>query len=244
MSRMNGIRTLRGMPSVAAALCVLFLALLPSHTRAQVGDGHALTFRGYRLGITLSDFRKLPYADEVEYDATLICTGDALAARPEVQASLGLGVVAEEAKLGVTVCRYFYRVPKAENWTEAGIAIGDLGRRPTSFYFMPRTDDPEFSERLFRIILTFNYSQSVRLMGTYLTELGPPQEILVGGIESDTGNFYDSSLATWRISTVELKVANRVGQEVGSATYSDLHLAQWLSDREFTDHPGETDSEP
>ena len=222
-----------------AVLVIPMLAGSALPSEAQLFS-EPLALRNYRLGTSLAEFRQLPYSDAKEMDARAVCTGDPFAEENKLVEQLNSGLSEEETKAGVKACRYFYRSrgdqAETETWKEAGVAVGDLGRQPTIFYFTPKTDDPTFSERLFRIILTFNYRQSDRLMSIYMTEIGPPDVMEIGGGADDTGAIYDSVDSSWHTDTSELKMSNRFSQESGSATYTETELALRLNAYEQAQH--------
>jgi len=237
----------RSRAAIVTGLIGGLLVLAPGSGAAQEPD-EPLALHDYHLGTSLAEFRQLPYADAIELDARLVCSGDPFARQNNLEELLSGNLTQEEARIDVKLCKYFYHernnASSVTSWREAGIPIGDLGRRPASFYFMPKMNDPRFSERLFRIIVTFNYTQAVPLMSVYMLEYGPPLQIDVETQKSENDAIYDSTISTWREGRNELKISNRFGQDAGSVTYVELYLLQQLDVLELVEQIGKTDSEP
>lgn len=187
---------------------------------ALAADGRAddqLALRNYQLGITLAEFKQIPYPDQVSRPGTdnlevrTICNDGE--PRPEGFGIAGLLLQPAESwkKIGVTVCRFYYRPPTKQvaTWLEAGIEVADLGRLDAEFAFTPQSSDPANSQRLFSIRFEAPVADFPKLVSAYRIKYGQPSSSTNDRVQTTAGAKFDSQVLVWNRRGGKLTVTQR-----------------------------------
>lgn len=169
-------------------------------------------FRGVRLGMTVSEFRLLPYPKEAKpYDppqttpglrqvVTTVateCTGD--------QNALSSLNNVDGREFGVVQCGWVVlRREYTESKSLSDIAVGELLARSYSFKFIALPGEAE--PRLFQIqILT--HARGFDDLAASLTEkFGRPTEVVKGAAQNRMGAVFDNNTLIWRNKTGEVSL--------------------------------------
>lgn len=166
-------------------------------------------FRGVKLGMTLAEFRNLPFPDEIDkvHDSypDLICTGD----RGDDQDALrGIGVYGTDVTLGVIICRWIvppnhgkYRYSD-EN---AVISVADYMTDNIAYEFIatPEAKEP----RLFEISVGMSNQAFEAVLRGLTEKFGKPKAIKSGKVQNKIGNTFSNTTAFWSngVSTISIE---------------------------------------
>jgi len=132
-----------------AAVKRLAIAILAVLAQSSAYGRDIFDFRGLRLGVALSEIRKLPYPDAARWpDAKLICTGDKERARVS---SGGSAPDEDLLKIGVVACNY-YR-PDGRDFSHWGLDFVGVTRMQSLLFFTPASFPEEQRSRLYMIAL-------------------------------------------------------------------------------------------
>lgn len=121
-------------------ILLLMLAVMPNVSVPQTATQpsspwqDAYSRRNYRLGITISQFRVLPYPDQKEWpNAYPVCTDEARGqAFPFLEQ---LYISSDWKSAGVVQCTFFYNDKTMNRPEVAALMLGDLGSL-TNFFFI------------------------------------------------------------------------------------------------------------
>lgn len=148
-------------------MAVLLLAVV-APAQAQTQDlPNPLGLRGYNLGMTLAEIRRLKFPDPTTDDVRLICTGD------ELSDEVGLMPRPDDkaGDVGITTCSFFAGAKGKVR--EVPMIVGGPKARVT-FDITPKASDPAVSERLFHIGVEVKSDHFDDLEATYTAKFGPP----------------------------------------------------------------------
>lgn len=151
--------------------------------------------RGFKLGMTLDEFRAAPYPDEAKYEGLhVLCSGDAGADR--ASGGWELNVYRPEKKVGVIRCNHFrtdrsISVPRV---MEANMNVAGVGVYQT-FEFAPAPGDGAL--RLFRISIRSNMQYWDQFWSGYTEKFGKPSNIKTEKVQNKMGAAFDKMTATW-----------------------------------------------
>lgn len=180
---------------------------------------------GFKLGMTLEEFRAVLYPDRNRAQARAFCSGDPLPAGRERYFSVEPDSTLKGT--GIIICR-FYASRTDGNlvfWDETGLTIGKAGPLPTAFLFTPTTDDPATSHRLFRISVRAYVSEYDDLLAELQHRYGPPHWISQDHVESAAGQSYDDPGYVWENNRSQVVLTKRVMRvELSRVTFSDRML--------------------
>ena len=147
---------------IATMAGVLTVALMG--TPAVAADlPNPLGLRGFNLGMTLDELRRLKFPDPTTDDVRLICTGD------ELSGEAGLG--SEVDDIGVKLCGFF-AVAKGKVRNMPMIVGGPEAR--VTFAITPNFFDTTISKRLFDIYVVVKSEHFADLETAYTAKFGPP----------------------------------------------------------------------
>jgi len=177
------------MKRILSAACLLAAAATPA--KAEPFD-----LRGYRLGMTLEEFRAMPYPDAGKFPGLMtLCTGDPVP--PRTPGANTLKVTEAFTKAGIIRCMHF--APRAlgsivEN-IEAAMNVAGVPTYP-EFEFIPNGKDG-MTMRLFRISFGTLMTNWDQVLNAYTTKFGKPQEIKNQVVQNSFGATFPKITATW-----------------------------------------------
>ena len=125
-----------------------------------------LGLRGFNLGMTLADVRKLPHPDKPAGKVELICTGDELGAELDIALD---PFSRDHTAIGMKVCGFYvlgkYRIRTATMDVAGYDSI-------VRFFFTPKADTPATSERLFSISVSSHTANFQEMLLALLSKYG------------------------------------------------------------------------
>ena len=146
-----------------AMATLLLAAIVPAQAQ---GLPDPLGLRGFNLGMTLADVRKLPHPDKPAGKIELVCTGDELGA--ELDFALD-PFSKDHTAIGMKVCGFYvlgkYRVRNAAMDVAGYDSI-------VRFFFTPKSDTPATSERLFSISVSSHTANFHEMLLALLSKYG------------------------------------------------------------------------
>ena len=126
----------------------------------------SLGLRGFNLGMTLADVRKLPHPDKPAGKVELICTGDELGAELDIALA---PFSRDHTAIGMKVCGFYvlgkYRIRTAAMDVAGYDSI-------VRFFFTPKSDTPATSERLFSISVSSHTANFQEMLLALLSKYG------------------------------------------------------------------------
>ena len=149
--------------------------------------------RGIKLGVTLSDFRKMPHPDGQQ--TKVICTGDPDAKRRVLFAS------DDEDAAGVRVCNHyefkklFASSSLPPEWTETSLNVATINVFMT-YKFVPDTKRGN-EPALYSIIVRSNVTNWNKFWEGYNGKYGKPQSVSNASTQNRAGATFDNVTATW-----------------------------------------------
>ena len=138
----------------------------PQAPAATGGLPQPLGLRGFELGMTLAEVRKLRHPDPGNDKARLVCGGDPLAKA----SGLNLDPTGDTAAIGARLCR-LYTVDNGKVVADAPMNVGGYDAE-VFFTFAPASGAAATSERLFRIMVIANPVHFASLVEAYQTRFG------------------------------------------------------------------------
>jgi hypothetical protein len=174
-------------------------------------------FRGARLGMSLSDFRKLPIpggVNAVEVQAfgavpELVCT-DYNSTESKFNR---VSVVESDEILGVIKCAWL-RPPNQDKaryaWDYAMVPVGEDASNNVTFSFIKTPDASEHQLYDISIVMkNFRFSSVV----TGLKErFGKPASTKTGEVQNQIGNIFSNTTITWRNDVSSIYLEERAGE--------------------------------
>jgi hypothetical protein len=174
--------------------------------KAAAGWASAYDRQGYKLGMTLSQFRQKPYPDEATARGTFaVCSGDKIISQGNYADAELFSASLERA--GLTKCVFYRKAEISANFDlalSAGLNFGDKPA-PTEFYFMAPAADRE--PVLFWIKTKGPADGFDALAAALRKEYGPPAAKGVEPVRNVAGRRLDTPVIVWRndVSQVRLK---------------------------------------
>lgn len=174
-------------------------------------SSQAFSLRGIRLGLPLSEFRRLRHPDGVQ--AKVICTGDA-----EVKDDFGLldlSVYGDEATAGIIKCNFYkpgtrgpYSPP---SWQQVGLKVATVGVYMEYAFIR----DPSLANEpaLYKIVARSNVGYWEKVWRGFTGKYNKPTKISNAPTQNKAGTSFDNIDAYWinQVSGINLiKRFNRV----------------------------------
>jgi len=174
------------------ALVFVTLASVSHSTAAEPYD-----LRGIRLGMSLNEFRAIPFPDahETNYNIKVICTND-----PEARLMFDLWVSSDDESLaGVVYCNFFgFRTLYAgvpPEWEEERLNVATIGSY-MMFKFVP-SPDTLGDYNLYLITARTNVDNWDKYWRGYTGKYGPPKITSDEPIQNNAGATFDNITAIW-----------------------------------------------
>jgi hypothetical protein len=202
-------------------------------------------FRGARMGMSLSDFRKLPIpggVNAIEAQAfgipSLVCTD-----YNSTESKFYLVSVNEEDEiLGVIKCAWLTPPNPNEarySWDYADVPVGEYGSKHVTFSFIKTPKASEHQLYDVSIVMTNKGFDSVV---TGLTErFEKPASTQTGKVQNKIGNFFSNTTITWRNDVSSIYLEERF-MEIDEMwlNYSHTALAKYYfaEKKKITGTPG------
>lgn len=161
----------------------------------------AYSRRNYQLGITISQFRTLPYPDQKEWpNAYVVCTDEARSQTFPFH----LYISSDLKGAGVVQCTFFYNHGTSNVPESAALMLGNLGS-VTTFYFISENGQQE--PRLFLVKSVGPSDFYGDLLDTFAVAFGKPSAITHEQYQTKAGSIFPNEIATWEntLSSIELK---------------------------------------
>lgn len=169
-----------------AALTATLVAAAPAH--AEPYD-----LRGFRLGMSLEEFRASPFPDPDMYEGLhVLCTGDEGA-----KDRLELKVFDAVAQAGIIRCNHFKTYRGSGTYTRVEEAtLNVAGVQVFQIYeFVP---DPKSGQhRLFRIAIRSNTQFWDQFWQAYTSKFGKPTRLDKGKVQNKLGGTFEKVTAMW-----------------------------------------------
>jgi hypothetical protein len=182
---------------------MLSLVMLLASTAAPQSpwpDAHAR--RTYQLGITLSEFRAIPYPDQQGWpNAYPVCTDEARSEKYPYRGE-DLNISEDWKAVGVIKCTFFY--DGRFGLSSAGLMLGDFGSH-TEFAFI--SEDGQKEPRLFLIKSGGPTGKFEDLVSAFSVALGKPSKVEKAKVQNRVGNAFENETVVWqgKSSRVELE---------------------------------------
>lgn len=184
----------------------------------------AFSRRSYKLGITISQFRSLPFPDWGDRqgwpNAYPVCTDEA---RSKVHDFFRLDVSVDWKDAGVVECKFFAD-DGSMGIQEAALKMGSL-YSTTTFLFIP--EDGKVEPRLFLIKSVSGSDSYQDLKSTFAAAFGKPSKITQEPAQTEAGAVFSNEITTWENPSSTIEIA-RYGETINllQVTYSLKPLAE------------------
>ena len=160
---------------------------------ASISAAEPYSFRTYKLGMSIAEFRKLPHPDPENYkDYTpfVVCSGDP----KQAEIDFKLTASDREKKVGIIRCKYFTVDLPGQFFSEpveAGIITANIGTYVT-FQFLQTTD----TYRLFEIDIESTSDNFDHFASVYTERFGTPSRAN-RPVQNTLGATFEDSLLVW-----------------------------------------------
>lgn len=185
---------------------IVLLALNPIHASAEPFD-----LRGFRLGMTLAEFRSTPYPDPGKYKGLHVkCSNDQGSRKSK--ASLAITTYGVEAKVGLVRCNHYraHDILKPPWVEEATMDVAGVQVFLTfDFYHDPKAPSVL---RLFRINIKSNMQYWGQLWPAYKAKFGQPTDIVKSVVQNSYGAPFDKVVAIWVRDGSSIMLESRVSK--------------------------------
>jgi PDZ domain len=188
----------------------------------------AFSRRGYKLGITLSQFRNVPFPDMKEWpDSYSICTSDPSANTPSFStdaaddrigqpsrsqditnmrvsvAAIEIGLPREWRQAEAVACKFFHVVKPDGFGVPASLSLPReggliLGDLQSRTTFFFISEDGLKEPQLFRIDSSGPSSSYAELSDAFIAAYGAPSAIVKGAYQTKSGSTFTNEIATWK----------------------------------------------
>lgn len=188
----------------------------------------AYSRRNYQLGITILQFRALPYPDQDQWPNSYpICSDDPRGKIPPFR--LDLMISDDWKNAGVVQCTFFYESTAINQPLNAALMLGSLSS-PTSFYFIAQEGQQE--PRLFLIKSSAPSDSYGDLLKTFASAFGKPSNVVQENFQTKSGSIFPNEIATWENNNSSIQLSH-FGQttEVLQVTHSLKPLLAILEKR-------------
>lgn len=184
--------------------------------------------RGYRLGMTLKEFKAMPYPDPGKYAGlNALCTGDPTP--PKTYGTAQLRVPSVMAKIGLIRCKHFapQKLGVMVNNKEAPLNVANV-ETFTTFEFLPGKDN---APRLVRIVVGSNMMYWDQFWSGYTTKYGQPTSVENGVVRNNLGATFPKITATWQANESSITLEQRDGNlKTMKVVYLHKNLGRSLMD--------------
>ena len=215
----------------------------PARQHAVQRTSNAFDLRGIQLGISLAEFKALPYPDQKpNVPARAFCTGDPVPERSYIR----MDVYDTDKAIGIIKCNHFdFKKSYAEStippaWREATLRVATIETYMT-YEFIPDAT-PQRTPRLFRISVRSNVRYWDTFWRGFTAKYGPPEKKIDGTVQNRMGAVFDDVTVTWRNAESSITMFKRVGRiDATSIIYEHTALARLATTLEerITGKPGE-----
>ena len=200
--------------TIALAASTLAVAQVAASTASASTTDVPFDFRGAKLGMTLADFRAMPFPDPesrslgagLAKTVKLVCTGDQLG---ETYDPIYVSPI--EASVGAIDCAWMLP-PDAKRyqftWTRAYVDVGEYTSIHVEYRFAPSASG-ELALRQIAISLSTKAFQET--VAGLRTRFGAPAAEVQGKVQNGIGNSFDSTTVEWKNSVSSLVVIERAG---------------------------------
>lgn len=195
--------------------------LLASAAQAEPYD-----LRGFKLGMTLDEFRAMPYPDPGKYrNVSVRCSSDAGFDR---NGGMSIQVYGPEAKVGVIRCNFFrpsiVDTLANKGWVdETNLDVANVGVYQSFDFFR----DAQGMPRLFRISIRSNMQHRDQFLSAYTEKLGKPSRVVNDKVQNRMGASFDKITATWANKESSIALEQRTGKvDIMGITYLHHDLAR------------------
>lgn len=186
---------------------------------ATAAHAEPYALRGYKLGMTIDEFKALAHPDSANYPGEkiyILCTGDQ-------GATSALAVTEAKSKLGFTYCKYFLKKTTSigASYEDAKIMFHGVGLSP-KFTFVPTPDSGP--KRLGYIFIDNDMRNWDKLYAAYQAEYGQASE--VSKEKMKIGNtVVDKITAIWQNPDSLIFLGQRTDDQIDLVTIDYTHKA-------------------
>jgi len=153
----------------------------------------AFSRRNYQLGITISQFRALPYPDQKEWpNAYSLCTDEARSQTFPYLAELYIS--SDWKSAGVVQCTFFYNSATMNRPERAALMLGDLSSL-TTFFFI--SEDGKQEPRLFLVRSAGPSELYGDILQIFTVAFGKPSNVIQEQYRTMSGSIFPNETATW-----------------------------------------------
>ena len=187
---------------LAASLALLLGSLASAQTISTKGWESAYSRRDYKLGISLSQFKKIPYPDQNEWPGSYsVCSNEPAATQldyDEVRVSDSL------RNAGVIKCMFFWRWSGGGRIDTAGLMLMDMQILGPELFFM--SPSPSAEPVLFMIVSEGPAGQFGRVVSAFTTAYVAPKKSGTAEKHNSYGQPISSQTVTWANTVSEIEV--------------------------------------
>ncbi len=194
---------------------------------AAIGHAEPFALRGYKLGITMDEFKAMPHPEAATYPGEkiyILCTGDK-------GANTALAVSEINAKLGFIYCKHFLKKSTSigDSYEEVKLTFNTIGLSP-KFVFTPAPDKGPL--RLAYIFIDNDMRNWDKFYAAFQAEYGKPSEVATETIKTG-GVTYDKIIAAWKNPDSFLFLEQRTDDQLNLMTIDYTHraLGDFMIDR-------------
>ena len=177
--------------------------------------------RVYRLGTTLSDFKKTPYPDQSGWPGAVAACDDG----PTTS-----GAILDSnpwKRIGVVECSFFYRQNDTDPFVQpAGLLLGDVSPATNNFYFYPPKDG---AEPVLFLIDTEGYGGWFdQTVAAFRAQQGEPSSVETVPMQNGFGAAFFNTVVTYHNSCSQI-VLSRYGDDLN--TFRVRYVLNLIGDR-------------
>jgi|GEM_PF-2992854 len=186
---------------------------------AATGHAEPYALRGYKLGITMDEFKAMPHPEAANYPGEkiyILCSGDS-------GATADLAVSGTNAQLGFIYCKHFLKKSTSigVSYQEVRLTFNTIGLSP-KFVFTPAPDNS--SSRLAYIFIDSDMRNWEKLYAAFRGEYGNPADVASEKIKTG-GVIYDKLIAAWKNADSFLFLEQRTDDQLNLMTMDFTHKA-------------------
>ena len=190
---------------------VLALAATPGHAEPY-------SLRGYKLGMTIGDFKAMPHPEAGNYPGEkiyILCTDNK-------DATPALTVSEINAKVSFVYCKHFLKKSTSigDSYEEVKLTFGTVGLSP-KFAFATA---PDKNLLLAYIFIDSDMRNWDKLYAAFQSEYGKPSEVASEKIKTG-GVIYDKIIAAWKNGDSFLFLEQRTDDQLDLMTIDFTHRA-------------------
>lgn len=182
------------------ASAVFIAAALPGPALAQAHD-----FRGFVLGMTLSQFRSAPLPDQDWQDRraarTVTCSTESR--------STAVAQSEEDSEIGMVTCAWMTGGSEAFR-TQAAPVLGKYVALSHSLHFIAKPGDSE--PRLFRMSFSANADAYSDIVDNLKAKFGVPTAAAPSTVQSRLGTTFNSDARSWESPLSNVTAIERAGR--------------------------------